>query len=161
MRYLTPRRVTLASFVIFAALAVVRLAAHAIDYVGMNVNPASSMAGGSGNWTVTNAVNGGSAITFDLKYSIVVQGGTTTFPKTIGFGATTEIKPSGAADAVVTGIVSHTFSTASSTFTDAIAITAPTTPGAYSVKVKAVSGTGGSGGLQPGNGITINFTVAE
>jgi hypothetical protein len=142
-----------------------RLTAHAIDFIGMSFSPSASMVGGSGNWTVTNPVAGGSSITFGVTLSIKTQGGTTTFPRTIGFGASTAVKPSGAADVVVSGLSSsQTFTAATgagSSFTDSITLTAPATPGAYTVRFTAISGTGGQGGLSPGNGININFTVAE
>lgn len=134
--------------------------AHAIDYLAMNISPASTFNGSSGNFTVTNPVNGGSDINFDLKYSIVVQGGTTTFPRTVSFGASTISKPLGAPDAVVTGLVSHQFASAASNFTDAITITAPNVSGAYTVEIQPTSGTGSSG-LRSGGGITISFTVTN
>ena len=164
-RVVTARQRRLLALPILGALvtfAYVQLTAHSIDYVGMNLNPTSSMNGGSGNWTVTNAVNGGAAITFDLKYQIATQGATTSYPRTVDFQAVTDVKPAGAPDAVVTGLASHTFTSSASNFTDTVTIIAPSTPGAYTVSVKATSATtGGPAGLTAGNGIKINFTVAE
>lgn len=134
--------------------------AHSIDYVGAAISPAAMFNGMSGNFTVNNPVAGGSAISFSLTYSINNGGSTTTYPRPITFGATTNTKPAGADDATVTGLVSHTFSSAASSFTDNITITAPATAGSYSVKINPTDGTGGRNGLSGGSGIAINFTVA-
>jgi hypothetical protein len=135
------------------------VSADSIDYLAMNISPASMFNGMSGNFTVNGEISGGSSITFDLKYQIDTGGSPTTYPKTIDFGASTEIKPVGASDAVVTGLNSHTFTSSSSMFTDSVTIMVPTTPGAYSLKIKPTDGTGGMGGLGGGGGITINFVV--
>lgn len=159
------KKFTVSAFLLLVVLGYQQLAAHSIDYVGMSFSPSASMVGGSGNWTVTDPVAGGSDVTFGLTFTINTMGSTTNYPRTIGFGATTAAKPAGAADATVSGLsASHTFTAATgagSTFTDSVTITAPTTPGAYTVRFSAVSGTGGSGGLGGGSGININFTVAE
>ena len=162
----TGRKLTFLSILaLTAVLGYQRLNAHSIDYVGMSFSPSASMVGGSGNWTVTNPVTGGSDITFGLTFSINTQGSTTSYPRTIGVGASTTVKPSGAANVGVTGLpATHTFTAATGTgssFTDSITLTAPATPGAYTVRFSATSGTGGSGGLGGGSGINIHFTVAE
>ena len=146
---------------IVVALAYVQVTAHSIDYLGMSITPSSTFNGASGNLTVTSPVAAGSTINFDLKYSIVVQGSSTTFPRTVSFGATTPVKPAGALDPAVSGIGGpYTFANASSNFTDSISITAPSTPGSYTVKIEPTDGTGGRAGLSPGGGITVTFTVA-
>ncbi|HET9532326.1 MAG TPA: PxKF domain-containing protein [Blastocatellia bacterium] len=134
--------------------------AHSIDYLAMNISPASMFNGQSGNFTVNAPVAGGSSITFELKYQINTQGSTTTYPRTIGFGSQTQTKPAGAADATVSGVNTHMFTSSSSAFTDNITIVAPNTPGPYTVKIEATSGTGGQNGLSGGGGIAISFTVA-
>lgn len=153
-----------ALFLAFTAMLGNRVSAHAIDYLAASISPASTFNGASKNFTVTNPVTAGSAITFNLTFSIVSQGNTTTFPKTITFGSDTEAQPIGAPDVVVKNANnltswSHTFTSASSSFTDAITITAPTTPGSYTVKIQPTAGTGGSGGLSAGGGISISFIV--
>lgn len=153
----------LVSFLITAAMVMGSLisSAHSIDYLAISISPAATFNGQSGNFTVTNPVTGGSNISFQMKYSIVTQGNTTSFPRTIGFGATTASKPVGAPDPVVSGLVSHIFTSAGSNFTDNVSIAAPTTAGAYSVHIAPTSGTGGQGGLSGGGGVTINFTVTN
>jgi hypothetical protein len=135
------------------------VAADTIDYLALNISPASMFNGMSGNFTVNGEIDGGSAINFELKYQIKSGGSPTTYPKMIAFGASTNLKPLGADDALVSGLNSHTFTSSSSMFTDQVTITAPTTPGAYTVKIQPTSGTGGMGGLGSGGGIAINFVV--
>jgi hypothetical protein len=141
----------------------VALRAHSIDYVGIEAtfSPTAQAVGGSGNWTITNPVTSGTVIQFQLKYQIVPQGQTTTFPRTITFAANVPLKPAGASDPIVTGLVAHVFNAPTDSFTDTLTITAPGSPGAYQVKIAAASGTGGRDGLGPGNGIVISFTVAQ
>ena len=149
------------SIVALLCAGVYSVLAHAISYLALTAtfSPNPATIGPSGDATVTGPVAFGSNITFDLKYSIVSQGPATNFGtgKLITFGATTSLKPVGAADVVVAGINSHTFLSAASNFTDNVTFTAPTTPGAYTVKIKSTGGTGGTAGLLPGNGININF----
>ena len=135
--------------------------AHSIDYVAANISPAAGMVGGSGNWSVVDPVDGGSTISFDLSFHVEVQGQTTSFPRTIGFGATTQAKPDGASDVAVSAIPSCIFNSAASSCQTPVTLTAPSTPGGYSVKIQAASGTGGQGGLGGGNGIVISFVVAD
>ena len=142
------------------------LFAHAIDYVSMatSFNLAATN-GMNGDVTITPHVHPGDHITGSVKYSIVTQGQTTNFGttgKTITFGA--EDAASNPDHVPVGGDLpsSHTFLNAASTFTDSIDLTAPTPasyPQTYTVKVKSTGGTGAGGGLLPGNGINITFTV--
>jgi hypothetical protein len=97
------KKFTVFAFLVLVVLGHQQLAAHSIDYVGMSFSPSASMVGGSGHWTVTDPVAGGSDVTFGLTFTINTMGGTTTYPRTIGFGATTAAKPAGAADAAVSG----------------------------------------------------------
>ncbi|MBI2815614.1 MAG: PxKF domain-containing protein [Acidobacteria bacterium] len=156
-------------FVVVTALALfgcvtlspVPAVAHSIDYVSTNISPAATFAGSSGNWTVNGTVTGGSNITFTLTFGIDTQGSTTTYPRTVTFGATTEVKPSGASDAVVSPATpSCTFTTSATTCPTNYTITAPTTAGTYTVKIQAATGTGGAQGLGGGSGVSITFTVA-
>jgi hypothetical protein len=164
--YLRSRRapqVAVALVIGLLATGNVAIFAHAIDYVSYapTFSPAAHNNGGSGNWTITDPVVPGTPIAFDLTYNIVSQGQpTTNFSQTITFGASTPLKPVGASDPVVTGLVAHMFESVSSNFTDTITITAPSTPGAYQVKIVATGGTV-KFGLDKGNGIVISFTVAE
>lgn len=136
--------------------AAVSASAHSIDYVATSISPASAFNGGSGNFTVINPLLPGSQISFTLTVSISTQGNTTTYPATASFTATSD--PAGA---VVNAIQPCTFPISSATCANGVIITAPGTPGAYSVKLSS-SGTDGrgGGGLGGGNGIVINFTVA-
>jgi hypothetical protein len=148
-------------FIVVSLLAVPVTFGHSIDYLAASISPASSFNGASGNFTVTDAVQAGSEITFNVTFSIDSQNGTTTYPRTITFGASTNLKPAGAADPVVSlSPSSHTFATAASTGLSAVTIDVPTTPGSYNVKISAIEGTGGPQGLSGGSGIAVNFTVA-
>jgi hypothetical protein len=148
--------------VLLLAASFVPAFAHQIDYLAAAISPAATFNGASGNFTVSNPVEGGADIAFSLTFSIKTGGGTTTFPRTVTFGATTTTKPGGAADAVVSGLSSCTFASASSTCTfNPVTIGVPTTPGAYTVKIQPTNGTGGSGGLSGGGGVAITFVVAE
>jgi hypothetical protein len=161
------KKLTLTTAVVaFVLLAVsfVPAFAHQIDYLAASINPAATFNGTSGNFTVTNPVEGGSDIVFSLTFSIKTDDGKTTkYPLPVTFGATTETKPGGAADADVSGLSSScTFANSSSTcIFNPVTITAPTTPGPYTVKIKPTSGTGGKDGLASGGGIAITFVVAE
>jgi hypothetical protein len=131
--------------------------AHSIDYVAMNISPPASFVGGSGNFTVIDPVAGGDTIQFDLTFSIVVQGATTTFPRIISFGANTTI---GSESVAVGPIPNCSFVTSATSCTTPVTMTAPSTPGGYSVKIAATGGTGGRDGLSPGNGVVVSFVVA-
>jgi hypothetical protein len=143
------------------SLAAVPAFAASIDYLAANISPSADFNGASGNFTLKNNVAGGDAITFDLTFQINTAGSSTSYPRTITFGVTDITKPAGASDPTVTGLTSHTFTTSSSSFTDSITITAPSTPGAYTVHIFPTGGTGGQNGLAPGGGITIGFTVND
>jgi hypothetical protein len=124
--------------------------------VTASVNPPGNSA------TITSTVCPGDVIPFSVGYSVTGPVGGTVLPKTIGFGSTTTVKPVGASDVATNGgfTTSHTFTSASSTFTDSGSMTAPATLGAYTVRVGSVSGTGGPGGISGGQ-INVNFTVAD
>jgi hypothetical protein len=158
-----PRYATLvtACVTMFAVISIIgfTVSADSLDYLATSISPASTFNGASGNFTVDDEIAAGSLITFNLTYQIDDGGSPTTYPKTVTFGASTNLKPAGADDAVVTGLNSQIFTGPGSTFTDNVTITAPTTPGAYSVKIQPTSGTGGPGGLGGGGGIAINFVV--
>ena len=144
------------------ALAIPTLAsAHSIDFLASSISPASTFNGQSGNFSVTGSIYPGTQIQFTLTFVINTQGSTTTYPRTISFGATTTTKPSGAPDAVVSAIPNCGFTTSATTCPTPVEITAPATPGNYTVKIQATSGTGGQDGLAPGGGISISFNVAE
>src|SRR5688572_8908334 len=152
---------TIALCFALAAILGNRVSAHAIDYLAASISPAGTFAGASGNLNITNPVTAGSTITFNLTFSIVSQGSTTDFPRLVTFGSTTE-SPSPANVVVTSGgstTWSHQFTSPTSSFTDAITITAPATPGSYLVKIQPTSGTGGGTGLRPGGGVAISFTV--
>lgn len=151
------------SFGVFMALSMACTTAYAasIDYLAVSISPAASFNGSSGNFTLNSNIAGGGAITFDLTFQINTGGSTTTYPRTVTFGVTDITKPAGATDPVVTGPTSHDFTSSSSHFTDTITITAPNTPGAYSIKIAPTAGTGGAHGLNSGGGITVNFTVED
>jgi large repetitive protein len=156
------RQFTLSTAVVTILLLAVSFApafAHSIDYLASAISPAADFNGNSANFTLQNPVSGGASIQFDLKFSINAQGGTTTYPRTITFGATTQSKPVGASNPLVSGLSSCTFTGAASTCTNAITIAAPSTAGPYSVKIQPTSGTGGREGLSSGGGVTVNFTV--
>jgi hypothetical protein len=156
---LNSKRVFLAGIctLLLAAVTIIGISvsAHSIDYVSTSISPAATFNGNSGNWTVKNPVAGGSTISFSLTFSINTQGSTTSFPRTVTFGAS---------QLSVGGLpVTHNFTSASglgSTFTDNLTITAPTTPGHYNVRIDPISGTGGQNGLTSGGGVLIHFTVA-
>jgi hypothetical protein len=121
----------------------------------VNVNPNGNSA------TITSTICPDDVIPFSVNYSVTGSTGGTVLPRTVGFDLTTSAKPVGAPNVASTGFTtSHTFTTASSTFTDTGSMTAPGTLGAYTVHVGSVSGTGGSGGISGGD-IVVNFTVAD
>jgi hypothetical protein len=156
------RQFTLSTAVVAILLLAVSFApafAHSIDYLASAISPAADFNGNSDNFTLQTPVPGGASIQFELKFVIVSQGKTTTFPQTITFGATTESMPVGASTPLVSGLSSCTFTIATSTCTNTVTITAPSTAGPYSVKIQPTSGTGGQGGLSSGGGVTVNFTV--
>jgi hypothetical protein len=151
-----------AAFTAAVAYMAAQPSAHSIDYLATTISPSASMNGGSGNWTVTDPLAGGSNITFTTTFSINTQGSSTTYPRPITFGASTETKPAGAPEPAVTITTpTATFTGSASTHSTLVSIVAPDTPGAYAVKIHAVSGTSGGVGLGGGNGLIINFTVAE
>ncbi len=109
---------------------------------------------------ITSTVCPGDVIPFSVSYKITGPVGNTQLPKTLAFGLTTTAKPVGASDVVSSGFTtSHTFSSASSTFTDSGSMTAPATLGPYTVHV-GTPGAPGNGGIS-GDKIVINFTVAD
>ncbi len=109
---------------------------------------------------ITSTVCPGDVIPFSVSYKITGPVGNTQLPKTLAFGVTTTAKPVGASDVVSSGFTtSHTFSSASSTFTDSGSMTAPATLGPYTVHV-GTPGAPGNGGIS-GDKIVINFTVAD
>lgn len=137
------------------------LYAESIDYVSSNISPAATFHGVSGNWTVIDSVAMGSEIAFDLTYRIVNNGNTTTYPRTVIFGANTERKPAGANNPVVMGLGSCTFYSSSTTCTANVRILAPSIFGNYAIKILPTSGFGGPNGLSSNGGVAISFTVAE
>ncbi len=158
MRALTSVGILAASALLLPQLG----AAHSIDYVATSISPAATVNGGSGNFTVNGTVSPGTAITFTLTFSIHTQGETTTYPRTVTFGSTTESKPSGASDPSVALTTSQcTFANATTTCQISVTITAPSTDGAYTVKFAPTSGTGGQHGLSGGGGLAVSFTVAS
>lgn len=148
------------SFGVFLALSLACNAANAasIDYISSDVSPSAKYDGQSGNFSV----NGGDIIEFDLTYSIKTNGSTASFPRSVEFGVFNSNPPNPSTPDVTGVPVTHTFTSASSSFTDHVKITAPTTPGHYHVDIRALSGTAnGGGGLQGGSGIVIQFVVAD
>jgi hypothetical protein len=92
---------------------------------------------------ITSTVCPGDAIPFSVSYGIIGPVQNTALPKTLAFGLATSAKPVGASDVASSGFTtSHTFSSASSTFTDSGSMTAPATLGPYTVHV----GTNGAPG---------------
>ena len=140
-----------------ASLVGMPTSAHSIDYLAANISPAASFNGGSGNFTLNAPVAGGTSITFDVTFSINTMGSTTTYPRTIGFGVEDTTGP--AVPTATLSTSSFTFTSVASNFTTQVTVVAPSTAGAYSVKIGASTGTGGSGGLNGGNGVVVNFTV--
>jgi hypothetical protein len=127
--------------------------AHSIDYLATSISPAASFNGSSGNFTYNESVAPGAALNFTLTFGIVSQGSTTVFPRTVTFGASPNLLAA-PIDAVV-------FANASTSVSRNVTLIAPSTPGAYSVKIAPVSGTGGRDGLSGGGGVAVNFTVSE
>jgi hypothetical protein len=135
--------------------------AHQIDYIAASISPPGTFNGSSGNFSLNESVAGNATISFSLKFAIVSQGNTTNFPKTITFGV-----PGGStspavyfgADGTSTTLV-KTFANASDSITSTVRIIAPANDDDYTVKISAILGTGGQGGLSPGGGISISFTV--
>lgn len=133
--------------------------AHAatIDYVAANISPSAKYDGQSGNFHVY----GGDTIEFDLTFSIKTVGGTTQYPQTVTFGVLNS-NPPDPFPPVVSGVpVQREFTSATSSFTEHISITAPSMPGAYHVKIGAISGAGTAHGLQGGSGIVIHLVVLD
>ncbi len=140
-------------------------AAHSIDYLAAAISPPANFNGQSGNFTLTNSVAGGTVISFDLTFSINTQGSTTTYPITITFGVTDTGGPAvplvyfGASGTNQTFGV--TFQSSDTTATTQVRITAPSDDGNYTVKIGAITGTGGRDGLSGGGGINVSFTVTN
>lgn len=149
-----------AAFVMIAVLTfnftTTTTSAHSIDYLAVAISPAASFSGNSGNFTVTDPVAGDSDISFNLTFKINTQGSTTSYPKTVTFGATS---PSGGS--VTISNSSCTFTSSDSQCVTSVSVIAPTTPGNYSFKIDPTSGTGGKDGLSSGGGVTVSFTVAQ
>jgi hypothetical protein len=155
-----PLKIAIAAAALCAVCISVWAASATYVALTLSFSPGATNTPTTSQWTVTNAVAGGSSITFDLKFAVVVGGAPTTFSKTMNFTTTTDSKPSGASDIGVSGVpASVTFTSAAYTETDTVTLTAPSTPGAYSLKIQGQN-TGGPGPLVAGAPIFINFTVA-
>lgn len=131
--------------------------AYSIDYLASNISAPYQFSGSSGNYQITEPVNPGDTIIFDLTFSITGKGNTTTFPRPVEFG----VQNSNGDPAVTLDTSSFTFSSASSSFTTRVTIVAPSVPGAYHVKIAPISGVGGGTGLSGESGILVHFTVAD
>jgi hypothetical protein len=140
------------------------MAASSTDYLAGSVSPAAKFSGNSGNFHVIEPVAPGGAIAFTLTFSIKNEGSTTQFPQVVTFGVQNFGKPDGAADPAVTlnggPSFAHTFANAADAAEIPVSITAPDTPGAYHVKIRATDPTNGAKGLNPGSGIVVHFVVA-
>lgn len=146
-----------AAFLVVSALAasvVLTSSAHSIDYLAASISPAANFNGNSGNFQLINSVAGGSQITFTLNISINTNGNTTTYPRTVTFGAN-----NGSSAPATLSPSSCTFASSSSTCALGVTVTAPTTPGTYHVKVVDTDGTGGRNGLSGGGGVMVHFVV--
>jgi hypothetical protein len=96
-------------------------------------------------------------VPFSVTYSLTDNAGNSTVPQTLSFGFTTTARPVGASDVLSTGFnTTHSVNVGFSA-TDSGSMTAPSTPGAYTVHV-GTSGSQGQGGIS-GAQIVINFTV--
>jgi hypothetical protein len=111
--------------------------------------------------TVTSQICAGDTIDLTATFGLSTPSGSTHFPRTLTFDASTTLKP-GANDVGVSGLPqTHTFTSASSSFSDPVTLTAPSDIGAYTVQIKATSGTGGMNGITQGPPLVINFTVSD
>ncbi len=131
--------------------------AATIEYFVANVDTPAKYDEQSGAFRVT----GGDAIEFDLTFGIKPVDGAIHYPLTVTFGVQ-NTDPSGLPASLISGIpAEHEFAPGDSTFTDRVRITAPSVPGAYQVKIGAISGAGTAQGLREGSGIVIGLIVPD
>ena len=124
----------------------------------ISTTPGSTQSGQGNNYTVTGTVNGGGQISLGFTVGASGTGSSSTFyPHTMHLTASTNTKPAEASDVQVTGLGDCTLSR-SSTCSESATLTAPTTPGAYQVKILADDGLNGSGKMN-GDFFFLNFTV--
>lgn len=156
---LMKRNMILGVFMAIAAVLIFAPAvfAYSIDYLAANISAPYQFSGSSGNYQITEPVNPGDTITFDLTFSIIGKGNTSTFPRPVEFG----VQNSNGDPAVTLNPSSFTFSSASSSFTTRVTIVASSVPGAYHVKIAPINGVGGGSGLSGESGILVHFTVAD
>lgn len=129
-----------------------------IEFTAISTTPTSTVSGQNHN--VTGTVNGGDTISLSFTLGAVGSGPiSTTYPHTEYITASTNAKPSGAADVGVTGLDTATLAGRLSTHNESATITAPTTPGAYQVKILAADGINGTGQIT-GGFFYVNFVVA-
>jgi hypothetical protein len=131
-----------------------------VAFTNVTTTPSSTQSGGSGNYTLTSTVNAGDSISLSFTLGASGSGSTSTiYARTVNVTASTSAKPSGASDASVSGLTTPvTFSARGSTKDESATITAPSTPGAYQVKISADDSL--NTGKINGDFIFINFTVA-
>jgi len=126
-------------------------------------NPTSTI--GGNNVNVTGTVNAGDPISLSFTVGVSATGPTssTSYPHSMPITASTNIKPDGASDVIVTGLttpVTLNRTGTGSTATESATLTAPATAGAYQVRIDAADGINGSGAMT-GDFFFVNFTVAE
>ncbi len=154
----------LKAFIAFAAMLLITSVALAAgpdtaNLSGISTTPTSTQNGQGKNYTVTNAVNAGDTINLNFMVGVSGSGATsTTYPDTLNLTATTLVMP-GADNVNVAGLSSCLLSGRTATCNKSATITAPSSPGAYQVKILANDGRTGSGKMNS-DSFFLNFTVA-
>lgn len=128
-----------------------------LNIVGTSSSPAghSNLIGGQQNWFVDSDIAPGGTFMVDISVSIVVEGGTTSYPRVVSLGQ----GPGGSG--TLAAISDCTFNNSGTVCTRTVTVTAPALAGSYVIKVDPTGGTGNPVGLNKGNGLNIHYEVAS
>lgn len=128
-----------------------------LEIVGTSSNPAghSNLMGAQQNWFVDSDITPGGTFTVDFTASIDVNGGTTSYPRTVSLGQ----GPGGSG--TLSAITDCVFNNSAAVCNRTVTVTAPLVAGDYVIKVGATAGTGNPVGLSEGNGLAIHYSVSE
>lgn len=138
-----------------ALLVPVSAADYSITHVATNVSLPATFHGQSGNFSLNDPLNPGQQFAYDIDFSVAGQERkTAVFPVATLF----EIKTDPGVG-VTLSLDQFIFTSAASTCSTHVTVTAPTAPGSYTVKIQP--NTPPSSGLSAGEGIVVNFTVSS
>jgi hypothetical protein len=139
--------------IVFGAVGAWALGPDTLSFTNISTTPSSTTSGQNHN--VTGDVNAGDSISLSFTMGGSGTPGSTSYPHTEYLTASTI---TGASDVSITGLVNCTLASSSSTCSESATLTAPTTPGAYQVKILADDGINGAGHMN-GGFFFVNFTV--